>query len=871
MLADNPIVHPLKQGWVLKKGGSGFLSHWRLKYLVLRPSETTGIAGARLLVYDQIDQTKPPKHEILLKETTVDVLVGNKAGGVKKGAAPFIVSDRKRKFYFAAQTRGERDDWLAILKPSPSRLASSDPRRSTISGGARSASRAGERNHRDSPTLRRSNSSMRYRSYSRQRDDPDAMSTCSFETSVSGADGLDNSDAVSVYSVASSRAMGSSVDDGSRASITSSRVETLSFCSEPVLTNQELTLIGNSTTSMASFRHEDGFTFRDAFRKRRAPMSHPDQFVQPFVEQAWNERYQAILSGRCDTEETALRQDILLQELIGQFREAAQQIACKMVDDYHLNTTGKGPLGPLSTSSSDTLSMDGMSSLNFGQTGEVVQDGMILRFACDYDEATLDQLETVQRQTSSELLAINALTRASFTGHSTPHLHTVLMVLVDYKGFRVVAYADMGDREDERAMSVHNLCRDPPRTDERALERLTSVGGILGFKSHVVKIGEERRMPCALAKEVEVHFHSASKMFYASNLQKILPIDYLPDHDGPLKHPDMAKVLRPEFLSLHPTALTCDAFTAASGATRRERETNDGEVMRAVKALREVHIPAFVARLDSLDIRVVDSRGLIGEMHCAGINARYLGHIASQSTLPYIRSLAQNEMASRAFKSLFQTRIRGAIVHFKSVGATSIAEEMKTYAVGMFSAVLGGGDKGRRYFEERLRDEIKRKFQYDMTWTVFEELHKPALFLAMQYHCGAVFDDTTSYDFTHSNPIPRTTFQTFSARIKQPNGLSQLLSPDSPTPEDERLAYHLSRHFKSLGPRSKLSRIDASSAALAQVAAHYNATGRYDEARLYAQAAVSAATRNSCLAGLAMGLSIESMYRGGVGGGGIGI
>ncbi|KAI8816801.1 translation initiation factor eIF3 subunit 135-domain-containing protein [Fimicolochytrium jonesii] len=868
---------PLKQGWVLKKGGSGFLAHWRLKYLVLVGSPDSYGSPMKLLVYDQVDQSRPPKHEIALRDASVDELAGPKVASVKKGAAPFLIVDKKRKFYFAAQTRGDRDDWFAILKPAPLKPrhpSAAGQRRATISG----------RNHSSrpglSPTLRRSNSSLRYRSFSCQRDD-DAMSTCSFETSASGMDPMDNSDAVSVYSIASSRGNSSTLDDG-RSSVASSRFETLSFCSEPVLTPQELTLMGNSSAVSSSYRHEEGFTFRDAFRRRRAPISQPEAYLetqQPACGEAWNERYQAVLSTRCETEEAALQQDIQLQEVIGQFQETAQQIAKRMIDDYHLQlSSGKNgsvtrPVTPHNSGMESMSSLDAFTQcLNIGKHGEVVQDGIILRFASNYDEATPEQVQLIHRQTSSELVAIDALTRASFASHSTPHLHTVLMVLIDYKGFRVVAYADMGDRETERAMSVHDLSRDPPRTDERALERLMSVGQALNLKSHVVRVGDERRIACALAKDVEVHFNPASKIYYASNLHKILPADHHPaqDNNSIANHPLFSRVLRPEFFSIYEHPLTPDAFTMSSGATRRERETNDGEVARAVKHLREVVVPAFVARLDALDVRVVDSRGLVGEMHSAGINVRYLGHIARQSTLPYIRSFAQAEMCARAFKSLFQARMRAAIVHFKSVGATSIDEEMKAYAVGMFGTLLGAEEKGRKFFQERLKEEILRKFDYLLEWSAFVQLHKPALFLAMQHHCGVVFEDTTDYDFTSPTPIPRTSFSHFAARIKQPAGLARLRQPSTPDrttgpSEDDRLAYHLARHFKSLGPRSKLARLEGSAAALSQIAAHYNATKRYEEARLYAQASLSAAARNSCLAGLAMGILIEAIAAGGSG------
>ena len=94
----------------------------------------------------------------------------------------------------------------------------------------------------------------------------------------------------------------------------------------------------------------------------------------------------------------------------------------------------------------------------------------------------------------------------------------------------------------------------------------------------------------------------------------------------------------------------------------------------------------------------------------------------------------------------------------------------------------------------------------------------------------------------------------------QPHVAQQRPHPSGLIPEDERLAYHLARHFKSLGPRSKLARTDASATALAEVAAHYNATGRYEEAKMYAQASAAIASHNGCITGLAQGQLIEALF-----------
>lgn len=51
----------------------------------------------------------------------------------------------------------------------------------------------------------------------------------------------------------------------------------------------------------------------------------------------------------------------------------------------------------------------------------------------------------------------------------------------------------------------------------------------------------------------------------------------------------------------------------------------DQQAAEASKFLQTFVIPAFVAKLDGLDVLPIDSRGLTTEMHAHGINARYLG------------------------------------------------------------------------------------------------------------------------------------------------------------------------------------------------------------------------------------------------------
>jgi hypothetical protein len=83
---------PIKQGWILKKGGAGLFAQWKPKYIVLL--QTSG--GYALWLYDDRDQTKRPKHEILLNEMRIDSKA-SKFALLSRSAVPFTVYTQTRK------------------------------------------------------------------------------------------------------------------------------------------------------------------------------------------------------------------------------------------------------------------------------------------------------------------------------------------------------------------------------------------------------------------------------------------------------------------------------------------------------------------------------------------------------------------------------------------------------------------------------------------------------------------------------------------------------------------------------------------------------------------------------------------------------
>jgi hypothetical protein len=82
----------LKQGWILKKGGSGLLAKWRLKYMVLTLEQ-----DAILSIYDEHDPSKLPKHEIHTRFIRIDP---QDSLASTKRMDPFTVFSKSRKVSF---------------------------------------------------------------------------------------------------------------------------------------------------------------------------------------------------------------------------------------------------------------------------------------------------------------------------------------------------------------------------------------------------------------------------------------------------------------------------------------------------------------------------------------------------------------------------------------------------------------------------------------------------------------------------------------------------------------------------------------------------------------------------------------------------
>lgn len=143
--------------------------------------------------------------------------------------------------------------------------------------------------------------------------------------------------------------------------------------------------------------------------------------------------------------------------------------------------------------------------------------------SCPLD-ASLDDVDEAHVRTSQELHGINAVIL------SKSGLHVPLTCIVDYKGFRVVCYADMsngrgsvGGGDNAAATTaagpslVHEITSELPRINEEGANKLSIVGRYLNLKPHAVMLQDDRRVTVHTGAGVQVRI---SREEISSSLSK---------------------------------------------------------------------------------------------------------------------------------------------------------------------------------------------------------------------------------------------------------------------------------------------------------------------------------------------------------------
>ncbi|KAJ1502356.1 hypothetical protein HMI54_009111, partial [Coelomomyces lativittatus] len=378
-----------------------------------------------------------------------------------------------------------------------------------------------------------------------------------------------------------------------------------------------------------------------------------------------------------------------------------------------------------------------------------------------------------------------------------------------------------------------------PLIDITAIEKLGEACEKLNLKEHSFVTGEGKTITLNGSCTAEIHYCRNKDHYYVLNVCDLFPID---QHKKDKPKLDFNKRLRPEFVLNYNHALSSDAFTDWVEKSP-DKQGCDMEVVYASRYLRENHIPQFVKKLDKLECSPYDTQGFTEMIHTNGINIRYLGLISRYTKLPFVKELCFVEMIARSCKFIFNTWIRTSLLNFKRIEATKIDDELIRLTIEYFNNILNAHEKTW----SEVNATIQRKFSFIMNYEVFKGVHRPALFLSMQHHCGVSFKDVMDYDFTSQTPLQASQFVAFNLKVKQlPTQPCEL--PKTVNLE-ERYTYDLARHLASMGPKAKLTKKNCTAMKFNALAHHYVTLRKYSDAMVYGTAAVNLACKNH--AGLA--------------------
>jgi hypothetical protein len=171
-------------------------------------------------------------------------------------------------------------------------------------------------------------------------------------------------------------------------------------------------------------------------------------------------------------------------EHIGAFQELASYHARNIIDEYHIS----GTMTP---------------AYKMNQDKTIKKENMIFRFACDYDVASPEEIQEAISKTSAELRALNATIKAVASNpNDVKCFFTILMALIDYKGFRMVVHADL--TISTQIVSIHDLNPKRLQINDDICNETQSIAHALNLSSHTVQVHDDRRVRVPLAATVEV-------------------------------------------------------------------------------------------------------------------------------------------------------------------------------------------------------------------------------------------------------------------------------------------------------------------------------------------------------------------------------
>eukprot|EP01119_Soliformovum_irregulare_P020844 TRINITY_DN6817_c0_g1_i2.p1 TRINITY_DN6817_c0_g1~~TRINITY_DN6817_c0_g1_i2.p1 ORF type:complete len:1128 (-),score=345.63 TRINITY_DN6817_c0_g1_i2:76-3459(-) len=356
-----------------------------------------------------------------------------------------------------------------------------------------------------------------------------------------------------------------------------------------------------------------------------------------------------------------------------------------------------------------------------------------------------------------------------------------MMILLDYRGFRLIAMStlpinnntlvygsgDAGATISADNVSIHN--------------KMEVLGKRLNLKEH--QVGSKYvKKKLWTPVDLEVHY-GFDKRLYLLDFSRTFP----PEKPDGGKGSYLYKLLRPELVRKYEKPLCSDSYSNFI-ADHNPKEHND-EVDAATNFLKTKIIPEFAKVLAGSNPHD-PSFSLVQNLHCYGINLRYVGIVRSHMTCDIPREnewrfLLLIEMLARLIKQKIRHKLREQMKKLKQTGE----QPYKRVVIRILNKIFG---EGSTFWDQDLKEKILGKFEGAFSQVESSEDFKLKealitsiegfpdgrclLFRTVAQAAGLVFSQvaTTAFSenpkvFDFQNPFDETDLECLTVRVKQMN------------------------------------------------------------------------------------------------------
>ncbi|KAL4449083.1 hypothetical protein ABPG74_021075 [Tetrahymena malaccensis] len=256
-------------------------------------------------------------------------------------------------------------------------------------------------------------------------------------------------------------------------------------------------------------------------------------------------------------------------------------------------------------------------------------------------------------------------------------LKVALSCIITYRGFKAFVQSVSSEAEGLVHGPVFNQDKyyQGYKTHPQIVPLLQKIGEDLGIKPHTFTYGNKPKCQIYLSFVTEVHQsqnitnlrkqindpqqmqYQKLETYYIKNVGDIFPVN-----DNYLSENLQSKTIqfRPEYLKKLDTQLNPDAFEDSDPDSQEDVK----DIVQSSIYLESTYIQRFLYHLDELNYSVIDSLSLQECMHKEGINMKYLGFIAQNTSLPFIQNLCLTDMVARAFKKILNFTISDIYLRF---------------------------------------------------------------------------------------------------------------------------------------------------------------------------------------------------------------